>query len=279
MNDIGLIASLRGRLWTIMLGAVCAVASGASVQSRGMPALAAVFDGGGAIEMAAATATTAPAYAATDRAFALASVHDLSARAIPVRALSETVELPDLSSLNEEDAATTEISRSAADEMIAELLLGDLSGAIDLAHVERIAVPDGGAQRACLAKAIYFEARGESLAGQVAVAEVILNRVDSASYPNTVCGVVRQGEERRTGCQFSFMCDGKPERMQDDNARQLANAIAYLLMEGRPRVLTANATHFHTTWVSPSWSKRLVRTARIGDHIFYRYPTRTAATN
>lgn len=201
--------------------------------------------------------------------------------AVPVRMVQAAPmdELPDLSNLREEDAATTEISREAADEMIAELLLGDLSGAIALDHVERIAVPKGDAQRDCLAKAIYFEARGESLAGQVAVAEVILNRVDSSSYPDTICGVVRQGEERRTGCQFSFMCDGKPEIMRDAGAKARADAIAHLLIEGRPRVLTANATHFHTTWVSPSWARRLVRTARIGEHIFYRYPTRTAAAN
>mgnify|MGYP006295945975 CR=1 FL=1 len=217
--------------------------------------------------------------ASPDLTFALAGTGVPAAVALRPSRSAPTVELPDLSSLREQDAATTEIAREAADEMIAELLLGDLSGAIDLDHVERIAVPEGDAQRDCLAKAIYFEARGESLAGQVAVAEVILNRVDSGSYPDTICGVVRQGEERRTGCQFSFMCDGKPEIMRDKGAKARADAIAHLLIEGRPRVLTANATHFHTTWVSPSWARRLVRTARIGGHIFYRYPTRTASAN
>jgi hypothetical protein len=187
--------------------------------------------------------------------------------------------LDSLAALSETDAETRQIARGAADDMIATLLLGDMAGSVDLEHIDRIDVPTGDEQHFCLAKAIYFEARGETLAGQVAVAEVILNRVDNASYPDTICGVVKQGQERRTGCQFSFMCDGKPERLTDEDAERRARVIAHLLMQGRPRVLTSNATHFHTTWVSPSWARRLVRTVQIGDHIFYRYPTRTAATN
>lgn len=217
-----------------------------------------------------ATAATA----VTDLAFALSS-HPVGAPDLVVAA--RQADQPDLSSLKLEDAAASEIARSAAGDMMAALLAGDAAGSIDLATVDRITVPEGDGEWRCLQKAIYFEARGEPLAGQFAVAEVILNRVDSPNYPNSVCGVVRQGKERRTGCQFSFMCDGKSIRLRDQNAADRAGAIAHIMLEGRPRILTGNATHFHTRAVSPSWSRRLVRTARIGAHVFYRYPTRTAA--
>lgn len=212
--------------------------------------------------------------AVTDLAFALAS-HPVGAPDVVLA--TQQPQQPDLSHLNLEDAAASEIALGAAGGMMAALLAGDVAGSIDLANIDRISAPEGDAEWSCLRKAIYFEARGEPLAGQVAVAEVILNRVDSPNYPDTVCGVVRQGKERRTGCQFSFMCDGKPETLRDADAAARAGAIAHLMLEGRPRMLTGNATHFHTRSVSPSWSRRLVRTTRIGAHIFYRYPTRTAS--
>jgi hypothetical protein len=183
----------------------------------------------------------------------------------------------DLKPLAEEDAAAQAAARSAADEVIEALLFGDIAGMIDLANVDRIARPMGGPQWRCLAEAIYFEARGQPTAGQIAVAEVILNRVDSANYPDTVCEVVRQGEERRGACQFSYRCDGKPEIVTERAAWAKAGKIAHLMMNGRPRTLTRNATHFHTARVRPGWSRRLTQTARIGDHVFYRYPVRTAA--
>jgi spore germination cell wall hydrolase CwlJ-like protein len=118
----------------------------------------------------------------------------------------------------------------------------------------------------CLTTALYFEARGEPVAGQAAVAEVILNRVDSPLYPASVCGVVGQG------CQFSYACDGRPDRMADPAARAVAARIAAAMLAGTPRLLTHGATHFHTPAVRPSWSRRFLRTATIGDHHFYRQP-------
>jgi spore germination cell wall hydrolase CwlJ-like protein len=118
----------------------------------------------------------------------------------------------------------------------------------------------------CLTTALYFEARGETVAGQAAVAEVILNRVDSPLYPASVCGVVGQG------CQFSYACDGRPDRMSDAAARATATRIAAAMLAGTPRLLTQGATHFHTPAVRPSWSKRFPRTATIGYHHFYRQP-------
>lgn len=128
----------------------------------------------------------------------------------------------------------------------------------------------GDAQWRCLAEALYFEARGETIAGQVAVAEVILNRAEDPGYPGTVCGVVHQGKAQRDGCQFSFMCDGRKEVISERRVFERVAKIARIMIDGQPRILTGGATHFHTTRVRPTWSRKFERTARIGTHIFYR---------
>lgn len=130
--------------------------------------------------------------------------------------------------------------------------------------------PKGDAQWECLRSAIYFEARGETLKGQFAVAEVILNRVDDSAYPRSVCGVVKQTNKR--GCQFSYVCDGIKDVMHDKEAADRAGRIARVMIDGAPRTLTAGATHFHTHKVKPSWSRQFPRTASIGAHQFYRQP-------
>jgi spore germination cell wall hydrolase CwlJ-like protein len=129
--------------------------------------------------------------------------------------------------------------------------------------------PEGDAEWRCLTEALYFEARGESLEGQIAVAEVILNRVDSPLYPRTVCGVVKQ--RGGGGCQFSYVCSGKT-KMREKRAADLAGRIAAAMLDDAPRLLTDGATHFHTRGVKPGWSKRFARTASIGSHHFYRKP-------
>jgi spore germination cell wall hydrolase CwlJ-like protein len=132
------------------------------------------------------------------------------------------------------------------------------------------AAPAGDAQWQCLKTALYFESRGESLKGQFAVAEVILNRVDSPAYPKSVCGVVGQGG--KGSCQFSYNCDGNGDVMRDAGAADVAGRIARVMLDGAPRTLTAGATHFHTRAVSPNWANRFPRTAAIGAHLFYRQP-------
>ena len=138
----------------------------------------------------------------------------------------------------------------------------------------------GDAQWSCLTEALYFEARGEDLLGQMAVAEVILNRVDSPRYPDTVCKVVRQGAdqgaEQLNGCQFSFLCDGRAEYVGEKVAYARAGRIAAMMIDGRQRNLTAGATYYHTTEVSPRWARALEQTAQIGAHLFYRRPTELA---
>lgn len=135
----------------------------------------------------------------------------------------------------------------------------------------------GDGQWECLTEALYFEARGESVKGQFAVAEVILNRVDSPDYPDTVCEVVNQGTGRKYACQFSYTCDGIPDAVNDQGSWSKLGRIAEVMIKDGPRELTGGATHYHTTAVNPSWAGRIPRTAAIGAHLFYREPTRTAS--
>lgn len=128
----------------------------------------------------------------------------------------------------------------------------------------------GDEEWACLRETVYFEARGESIAGQIAVAEVILNRVENPKFPASVCEVVYQRNSR--GCQFSFYCDGLPENMINSKAKDRAGRIARLMLDGAPRQLTNGATYFHTHYVKPRWAKVYEKTAFIGAHIFYKIP-------
>ncbi|MGD2132307.1 MAG: cell wall hydrolase [Maricaulaceae bacterium] len=134
----------------------------------------------------------------------------------------------------------------------------------------------------CLSRAIYYEARSESQVGQLAVAEVVLNRVSHRLYPNNVCDVVYEGTDRETGlswrgnhlsCQFSFTCDGSEARRPPRGARwQQAQNIAAHAMMGLSTAVTGDATHYHANYVRPYWAPRLVHTKTIGTHIFYRFP-------
>ncbi len=121
----------------------------------------------------------------------------------------------------------------------------------------------------CLAEAIYFESRAEPRNGQIAVAEVVMNRVRSPRFPNTVCGVVYQGASRKS-CQFSWACDGAPDRPHG-RAWVQAQDVARLVLAGQAPRLTNGATHFHATRVRPHWARVYTLTTRIGNHIFYRH--------
>ncbi|WP_170603788.1 cell wall hydrolase [Ruegeria arenilitoris] len=129
----------------------------------------------------------------------------------------------------------------------------------------------------CLAEALYFEARGESIRGQFAVAEVILNRVDSTRFPNSLCGVINQGTGRKYQCQFTYTCDGKKEVFHEKRAYERVAKVARAAIDGVAEEMTSGATHYHTKSVRPSWSRVYKETARIGVHIFYRHNYRTAS--
>ncbi len=126
-------------------------------------------------------------------------------------------------------------------------------------------------QRRCLATAIYFEARGESSRGQLAVAQVVMNRVRSTLYPDTICGVVFQGQLRRTGCQFSFTCDGRTDVPKDKNKWRMANELAKRVTDGESWLGDiGRATHYHANYVKPRWRREMNRIKQVGRHIFYR---------
>lgn len=133
---------------------------------------------------------------------------------------------------------------------------------------------DVNAQLDCLAEAIYYEARSEPFRGQLAVAQVVMNRTRHSAYPETICGVVYEGSERYTGCQFSFTCDGSMDREPRGRAWQRSNQIALHAYLGFGADVTRRATHYHTVAVDPHWNDSLMPTRRIGTHIFYRFPTR-----
>jgi spore germination cell wall hydrolase CwlJ-like protein len=135
----------------------------------------------------------------------------------------------------------------------------------------------GGAEWECLAEALYFEARGETVRGLFAVGEVILNRVDSSLYPSSVCAVVNQGTGRPYACQFTYTCDGNSDVIREREAYNRVGKVARLLLDGAERGLTDGATHYHTRAVSPSWARRFPMTAQIGSHLFYRQGTQTAS--
>ena len=122
----------------------------------------------------------------------------------------------------------------------------------------------------CLTQAVYFEARGESPAGQAAVAQVVLNRVRKAGFPKSICGVVFQGSARGTGCQFSFACDGSMSRGRETRAWAQARHIATRALAGAVMTAVGDATHFHTVHVAPDWSRDLRQVAQVGLHVFYR---------
>jgi hypothetical protein len=124
----------------------------------------------------------------------------------------------------------------------------------------------------CMADAIYFEARGEPYKGQQAVAQVVMNRVFSGYYPNDVCGVVYQNANRRLACQFTFACEGKDlSRIDEPDMWEQAKRIAKEMLDGKIWLAeVGHATHYHASWVRPSWVNEMTRLYQFGVHTFYR---------
>jgi spore germination cell wall hydrolase CwlJ-like protein len=123
----------------------------------------------------------------------------------------------------------------------------------------------------CLAEAVYFEARGEAVRGQIAVAQVVMNRAFSGFYPNTVCGVVYQNKHRHLACQFTFACDNVADVVREPDMWDRARKIAKAMLDGQlwlPEV--AKSTHYHAYWVHPSWVNEMKKMYKFGVHTFYR---------
>jgi spore germination cell wall hydrolase CwlJ-like protein len=123
----------------------------------------------------------------------------------------------------------------------------------------------------CLAEAVYFESRGEPKRGQIAVAQVVMNRVFSGFYPTNVCGVVYQNANRKLACQFTFACDGIPDVVTEPDMWKQAKGIAHDMLDGKlwlPEI--GHSTHYHAYWVHPSWVNEMKKLYKIGVHSFYR---------
>ena len=123
----------------------------------------------------------------------------------------------------------------------------------------------------CLTQAVYYEAASEGADGQRAVAQVVLNRMRHPGYPASVCGVVYQGSERATGCQFTFTCDGSLARIPIQSLWQQSRRIANEALSGKVYAPVGHATHYHADYVLPYWADSLDKSTQVGRHIFYRF--------
>ncbi|MBR0959067.1 cell wall hydrolase [Bradyrhizobium japonicum] len=138
---------------------------------------------------------------------------------------------------------------------------------------ERLALDDKSRVKSekCLAEAVYFESRGEAVRGQMAVAQVVMNRVFSGKYPDTVCGVVYQNKYRHFACQFTFACDNNPDVIREPEMWERAKKISKAMLDGQiwlPEV--GKSTHYHAYWVRPSWVAEMKKMYKTGVHTFYR---------
>ena len=136
--------------------------------------------------------------------------------------------------------------------------------------LDSMRMPKMNRELKCLSEALYFEARGEQIEGQIAVADVIINRKNSDQFPSTICGVVSEGSHKRHACQFSYNCDGKLELIYDKKTYRRIVKLSSILLNGAFSDVTNGATFFHASEVSPSWSKKFKETRTIGRHIFYK---------
>ena len=138
---------------------------------------------------------------------------------------------------------------------------------------ERLALDDKSRAKSekCLAEAVYFESRGEAVRGQMAVAQVVMNRVFSGKYPDTVCGAVYQNKHRHLACQFTFACDNNADVIREPEMWERAKKISKAMLDGQiwlPEV--GKSTHYHAYWVRPSWVAEMKKMYKTGVHTFYR---------
>lgn len=161
----------------------------------------------------------------------------------------------------------------------AESALRRISLTTDAARPFRLSnALDASRDLECLTQAAYYEARGEGRDGMQAVAQVVLNRARHPAFPKSVCGVVFQGAGRRIGCQFSFTCDGSMRARVNPVAWNRARDVASKALSGSVYAAVGNATHFHTTGVSPGWRNSLIQVSQVGSHLFYRFGGRSGSS-
>jgi len=176
-------------------------------------------------------------------------------------------------------AEPTAMQRLRQGGIDADKLLGDLMRAgVSVQNILTADMSFGeltaheASERLCLSQAIYYEARNQNTMGQLAVADVVLNRVADKRFPNTICGVVFQGVKSRRGCQFSFACDGSMKKAREPRSWKSAEHLGDVVFRGFRPPLTQFSTFYHADYVAPYWAKVFNETTVIGDHIFYRPP-------
>ena len=179
------------------------------------------------------------------------------------------------------------IEQEARKEMLTRLLIGIggttfgfITGLLLMFVSMKAQAFDENGDVVCMAKNIYFEAGNQPLAGKVAVAQVVLNRMEHSSYPSDICGVVYQAKWRtnwkgeevpvRHQCQFSWFCDGKSDEPLDTDTFYESYKVAHDVIMGKYPDITEGATHYHSLYVDPYWADTLNETVQITDHIFYR---------
>jgi len=195
--------------------------------------------------------------------FAASCVPQAMANEAPQRLTAEALAKGDAG-----QAPTAAVEPPPLPELAQDIAVGSPARPFDLRQAS-----DHDAQTAleCLTAAIYYEARSESEGGQRAVAQVVLNRVRHPAFPKSVCGVVYQGSNRTTGCQFTFTCDGSLARGRQPGPWERARRIAAEALSGYVYEPVGLATHYHTTAIHPWWADALTKAVTIGNHIFYRW--------
>jgi spore germination cell wall hydrolase CwlJ-like protein len=233
----------RFRAWPQADASTTEPATGVASPHASVPTRTAPVEGGTLRTLTGATP-------AVPRAVALSSTTPAAADNIPIEIT--VITLPKIQS-----------NSSLVARVVRPLTQPDYASLIDSDRVAR--------EQRCLAEAIYFEARSEPEAGQAAVAQVVLNRVNSGLYPSTVCGVVYQNRNRHLACQFSFACEGRSLRITEPDSWRQAVRVARQVTDGTTYLAdVGDATHYHANYVRPFWAKRLKRMDRIGHHIFYK---------
>ncbi len=145
--------------------------------------------------------------------------------------------------------------------------------AVDIAPLPAAIIPPREKQSECLAEVLYYEARGEGTEGQKAVAEVVLQRTRDHNYPGTICGVVYEGAQpSNKGCQVSFACDGAMRQPKERTSWERMRKLAEAIVSGAVKLAgeTGHAIAYHSIDIRPAWAETMVKTAQIGNHVFYR---------
>ncbi len=262
----------RALVGAVALGSTVGLAIGAAYLAGGMAREAVVH---AQIQRLAGTASTGFSQVALDAsaasdpgALAIARRHDLLASADLDPRQRRIADLVDR--LGHNVSRGSAFPQAITPQVASPILRASFTAPVAAAPFQLRGALDESRDRECLSQAVYYEARGETTAGQAAVAQVVLNRVRHPAFPKSVCAVVFQGA-RTSSCQFSFACDGASHHPIEGLAWRRAEEIAAKALGGGVMSQVGNATHFHVAGLATGWGPRLMQVAQIGSHVFYRF--------